>query len=144
MERKGGMTHGRRKSGGSGPFIHCTVEPHNGLFLQYSCIRKNFTRLSLFVSACCGGLASFLRDNRTSLIRTPSCWNSSASPSPHCTPPLLASARLNKHFSTLPRPVPSLFAAHPLSQIIHSRRRVQQPGHVQAETCTILRRLDHW
>jgi hypothetical protein len=26
-----------------------------------------------------------------------SCWNSSASPSPHYTPPLLASARLNKH-----------------------------------------------
>jgi hypothetical protein len=133
MERKGGMTHGRRKSGGSPSkwppaLIVAAVTKLDPSFTAqwsrttacfYSCIRKNFTRLYLFVSACCY-LASFLRDNHTSLIRTPSCWNPSASPSPHCTPPLLASARLNKHFSTLPRPVPSLFAAHPLSQIIRS------------------------
>jgi hypothetical protein len=99
----------------------------------YSCIRNNLTRLYLFVSACCY-LTSFLRDNHTSLIRTPSCWNSSASPSPHCTPPLLASARLNKHSPTLPRPVLHC-SLHTLSvKIIHSRRRVQQRGHVQAET----------
>lgn len=119
----------------------------------YSCISKNFTRLYL---SACWYLASFLRDNHITDHGPPSSWNSSASTSPHCTPPLLASARLNKHPSTLPRPVPSLFAAHPLSQIIHSRRRVQQRGHVQAETpretsnidefpsCTILRRLHHW
>ena len=96
MERKGGMTHGRRKSGGSPSkwqplssslqspswTLHSLHKWSRTTACFYSCIRKNFTRLYLFVSACCY-LASFLRDNHTSLIRTPSCWNSSASPSPH-------------------------------------------------------------
>jgi hypothetical protein len=120
----------------------------------YSCIRNNLTRLYLFVSACCY-LTSFLRDNHTSLIRTPSCWNSSASPSPHCTPPLLASARLNKHSPTLPRPVlhcslhtlsvRSSTAAEECSSGVTSRQKRHENFATSANFPTHdLRRLDHW
>lgn len=90
MERKGGMTHGRRKSGGSPSkwqqLSSSLQSPSWTLYWSrttacfYSCISKNFTRLYLFA---CWYLASFLRDNHITDHGPPSCWNSSASPSPH-------------------------------------------------------------
>jgi len=174
MERKGGMTHGRRKSGGSPskwqPLSSSLQSPSWTLHSLHSGAAQRLVSILAYVRTLLDFIYLYLHVAIWPLFSVTTTHHFSGLPLVGIRQLYLAalhspSSRIGPPKQTfLNSPSTSALTVRctPFSvrssdhQIIHSRRRVQQRGHVQAETpretcnigefltCTILRRLDHW